>query len=459
MKTAVFEHSSTIPRPVAEVYQWHTRPGAFERLTPPWENARLASQNGDFANGSRFAIELKFGPMTKTWIAQLQNLEHNKQFVDVQLSGPFAFWEHRHLFAPAAEGGTEYTDRVEYAPPYGVFGQIVSPWIVKGKLERMFRYRHKTLARDLATHAEQAGLPALKVAITGAGGMIGTAMRAFLTTGGHKVLPVTRKPDAYKQQVTWNPAEGVIERDKLESLDAVIHLAGDNIASGRWSEAKKKRIRDSRVNSTRLLAETLAGLNHPPKVVVCASAVGYYGTRGDEVLYESSQPGEGFLPDVCREWEEAAAPLRAKGVRVVHARLGVVTTPVGGALGKMLLPFNLGLGGRLGSGDQYWSWISIEDVLRAFLFLIRNESIQGPVNLAAPEPLTNRAFTREVCAALNRPGVLPAPEPVLRLVLGEMADEMLLSSARAVPKALMDNGFRFTHTDLKTCVRELLGME
>jgi uncharacterized protein (TIGR01777 family) len=257
--------------------------------------------------------------------------------------------------------------------------------------------------------------------------------------------------------IAWDPAAGRIDAARLEGFDAVVHLAGEPIAEGRWNEAKKRRILESRVAGTRLLCETLARLSSPPRVLVCASAIGWYGDRGDETLTEDSAPGGGFLADVCRQWEAAADPARAKSIRVVHLRSGVVLTPAGGALNKMLTPFRMGVGGVVGSGSQWMSWIGLDDEIGAILHALVTESLSGPVNAVAPRPVTNREFTKTLGGVLGRPTVMPMPAFAARLVFGEVADALLLSSQRVQPARLEATGYRFRHPDLAGALAHLLG--
>ncbi|MCH8221545.1 MAG: TIGR01777 family protein [Proteobacteria bacterium] len=296
----------------------------------------------------------------------------------------------------------------------------------------------------------------MKILVTGSHGLIGSALIPFLTTGGHEVLRLVRNPNPATNEIPWDPQAGVIDNEQLEGLDAVVHLAGENIASKRWNTAQKKRIRESRVHGTRLLSESIARLNDPPKVLVCASAVGYFGDRGDEELDEQSEPGTGFLADVCRDWEAAADPAREKGIRVVNLRFGVILSSAGGALAKMLLPFKLGLGGVVGSGKQYWSWIALDDVLGAILHVISNDDLNGPVNCVSPNPATNREFTKTLGRVLKRPTVFPLPAFAARLALGEMADELLLPSARVIPKRLQESGYEFQYPELEEALRHAL---
>ena len=290
------------------------------------------------------------------------------------------------------------------------------------------------------------------VAVTGASGLIGTALTAALEKRGDRVVPIGRRPT--DGGVVWDPGARQIDETTLDDIDAVVHLAGERI-DGRWTATKKRRILDSRVEGTEVLAGALANLDHPPAVVVSASAIGFYGDRGDEELTEDSQPGTGFLAEVCERWEAAAAPIASPGTRLVLARTGIVCTPDGGALGRMLALTRLGLGGRLGNGRQWWPWITLEDEVRALLHLL-DTPIVGPVNLVAPGICRNAEFVRSLARALRRPAVLPAPALALRAALGEMANGLLLASARVRPARLEDSGFKFKSPDLASAITELL---
>lgn len=298
----------------------------------------------------------------------------------------------------------------------------------------------------------------LNVAISGASGLVGTELSALLTSVGHSVVPMTRKSSGSSQNaIVWDLVHGVANPQQLESVDAIVHLAGENIAAGRWTVALKERIRKSRVEGTRALVQSLAGLQIRPKTLVCASAIGFYGDRGDEILTESSPAGSGFLADVCSAWESEAMAAANLDMRVVCLRIGVVLSPKGGALAKMLLPFKLGAGGVIGSGKQYWSWIGLNDLVRAIAFCVENENIRGPVNAVSPQALNNYDFTKTVGKVLHRPTIVPLPAFVAKIVLGEMAEALLLSSAHVVPEKLQAHGFQFAQPDLKSCLEHELG--
>jgi len=298
----------------------------------------------------------------------------------------------------------------------------------------------------------------MDVLVSGSSGLIGTALRAELVGTGHRVVRLVRGKDpGVADAVSWDPEGGVIDAGGIEGVDAVVHLAGESIAQGRWTAEKRRRIRESRTKGTRLLAETLAGLDRPPRVFVSASASGYYGDRGNELLREESAPGTGFLPDVCREWEAAADPAREAGIRVVHPRFGIVLSKEGGALAQTLPLFKTGLGGPIGSGRQYWSWVHLDDVTGMIVHALTNEEVEGPVNVSSPDAPTNAEYTRTLGRVLGRPAVLPAPAPALRLALGGLADALLLASVRMEPARLKETGYEYRHPELEGAFRHLLG--
>jgi hypothetical protein len=300
--------------------------------------------------------------------------------------------------------------------------------------------------------------PVHKIVLSGASGTLGAALRQRLEADRVPAVQLVRGQASGQQQVPWDPARdpAIGDASVLEGCTASVHLAGANLAARRWTPSYRDELRSSRVNSTRALALSLAGLRKPPRVLLVASAVGIYGDRGDTILDEASEPGAGFLADLCREWEAAAEPAREAGIRVVHARFGPVLGPGPGALGKMVPIFRMGLGGRLGSGRQWMSWVSLDDAVEAILFAMRTEALNGPVNVTAPHPVSNAEFTQVLARVLHRPAILPAPAFALRLALGPMADEALLASARVLPAKLLEAGFQFEHVTVDNALAEAL---
>ena len=296
----------------------------------------------------------------------------------------------------------------------------------------------------------------MHIAVSGSSGLVGSALISFRTREGHRVTRLVRRAAA-GGEVAWDIAQGVRDLSHLEGVDAVVHLAGENIAAARWTAARKEEIRRSRVEGTRRLCESLARLSRRPKALVSASAIGFYGNRGDEILREDSAPGSDFLAQVCREWEATTEPASRAGIRAVQLRFGMILSPAGGALKKMLLPFKLGAGGRIGSGRQFVSWIGIDDAVGAIHHAIVTESLQGPVNAVAPTPVNNTEYTRTLARVLSRPAIAPMPAFAARLAFGEMADALLLASQRVMPSRLQATGYRFKHPELDGALRHLLG--
>ena len=296
------------------------------------------------------------------------------------------------------------------------------------------------------------------VAVSGAGGLIGSALVTSLRADGHRAIPLVRRaPQPGEDALGWDPSSGALTPAGSAVAEAVVHLAGERIVGLRWTAEKKRRIRESRVTSTRLLVQTLTRLPKPPVVIVCASGIGYYGSRGDGVLTEDSRVGTGFLADLARDWEAASAPAIALGIRVVNLRIGVVLSAKGGALATMLTPFRMGLGGVIGTGAQWMSWISLDDVIGAIRHVLDRNALRGPVNAVAPAPVTNAEFTRILGRVLGRPTLVPLPALAARLALGEMADELLLTSQRVLPARLESSSYAFRHPTLEGALRAALG--
>lgn len=456
MSGVIAEYRSALPVSADEAFGWHARPGAFERLTPPWTAVTLERFDG-IRDGQRAVLRLRAGPFFKRWMAEHHDYIEGRQFCDRQVKGPFRAWDHTHRFEPGGPDASTLVDHIEYALPLGRLGALAGGRAARTQIDRMFHYRHRITRNDLALHRRyNPEHRRLRIAVSGASGLIGSALVPFLTTGGHDVLRMVRTRTDAEDAIYWNPETGAIEAEKLEGLDAVIHLAGEPVYALRWTEAKKRRILRSRAVGTRLIAEALARLEHPPRLLLSASAIGYYGDRGADVLDEAAPPGAGFLAEVCRAWEAAAVPAAGAGIRTALLRIGVVLSPRGGPLGLLLPWFRLGLGGRVGSGAQYLSWIALDDVLGALYHLLWTD-LDGPVNLTAPVPVPMRDFTRTLAHVLRRPAAVRVPAPVARAAAGEIADDVLLASTRAVPARLQQSGYAFLFSDLEAALRHQLG--
>ncbi len=456
MTRRVFVRRSRIEAPAEAVYGWHARPGALERLNPPWDPAIIESRSGGIEDeGAR--VVLRVGPARQRWVAEHHCAVPGLEFHDRQVSGPFALWQHTHRMTPEGPDACTLEDRIEYALPAGAAGDLAGGRLVRGMLERMFAYRHRVTTDDLAAHSACRGEKAMKVAITGASGLVGTALSSFITAGGHQVLRLVRRAPGAKDEARWDPDDGTIDTAALKGTDAVVHLAGENIAEGRWTEARKKLLRTSRIQPTRRLAETLARLKRKPRVLVCASASGYYGNRGGTWLCEKDSPADDFLGRLAAEWEAAAEPAAKAGIRVVALRTGIVLSPAGGALAKMLPPFRAGLGGTVGPGTQYMSWLAIDDLLGIIHHALDRNDLEGPANAVAPAPVTNAEFTKTLGRGLRRPTIAPVPAFALRLAFGEMVQATLLASTRVRPERLQATGYRFRFPTLEGALRHLLG--
>ena len=451
-----FHAASTFPCSVAELYNWHCRPGALERLIPPWERTTVVSRKGGLDPGGQVTMRMHAGPIPYLWQALHIENRPSLYFRDIQTSGPFRHWLHTHCFAPSPEGAC-LEDHIEYALP----GQSVLPGLgkllVEPVLTRTFRYRHATLRDDLSLHAYASQRP-LRILISGASGVLGSALIPLLSTGGHEVWRlVRRQPKRSRGEIYWNPAKGLLNLAGLPPFDGVIHLAADNIGQGRWTKEKKQQVIDSRVQGTSLLAQELVRCRHKPEVLLSASAVGFYGDCQDCCIVEENQAGSAFISDVCTQWEQAARPAEDAGIRTVLLRIGVVLTPRGGALARLLASSAAGINRRFGSGQQYISWIGVHDAISAMLHALVCKDLQGPVNIVAPNPVTNSELLGTLAQVLRRPLLPPVPAALVRLIFGQMGAEVLLHGCRVSADKLLTSGYRFRHPDLSSALRTLLG--
>ena len=447
--------STAMPVSPEAAFAYHDRPGALERLIPPWESVRVERSDQSLAVGSQVVLRTSLMGIPLRWVAEHTKYEPPHLFADTQVSGPFAAWDHEHHFQGDGHDHSLLRDQVTYQLPAGVLGRVFGSGLARQKLESMFAYRHHVTRSDLALMQSLPTDP-IKVAVSGSTGLVGTQLSSLLTLLGHDVRRLVRKPSDEDRDIAAWSGEANEER-KLGEVDAVVHLAGKPIAK-RWNANLKQEIRDSRVTKTRELCEALARSANKPKVLISASAIGIYGDRGDELLNEQSEPDDSFLADVATQWEQACQPAIDAGIRVVNARLGLVLSPRGGALQKMMLPAKFA-GGSLGSGKQWLSWIALDDVIGSIIHMILTESVSGPVNLVSPEPIRNRNFARVLGSVIGRPALFSAPAFALRAALGEMADALLLCSARAEATKLQESGYEFRFTDLHALLRYSLGYD
>lgn len=450
------EYASTVDHPIDVVWAWHTRPGAMRRLVPPWQPMTVVKETESLANG-----EAVLGlPGGLRWVAKHDPAGYDPphQFRDVLSNDGglhglmtlpprvIGWWRHTHRYTEDGAGRTRVHD-------------IVDTTVPGAALRSTFAYRHRQLAEDLAAHRDaEAALGdsgPLTVAVTGASGLVGTALAALLSTGGHRVIQLVRRDPAGPDERRWDPSRPAA--DLLEGVDAVVHLAGESIA-GRFTEAHRRAIRDSRIEPTRRLAEVAAG-TAGLRVFVSASAIGYYGyDRGEEILDETSSRGEGFLADVVADWEAATAPAADAGLRVVAVRTGIVQAAAGGTL-RLLRPlFAAGLGGRLGSGRQWLAWVGIDDLLDIYYRALYDTRLDGPVNAVGPAPVRNSEYTAALAATMHRPALLPVPSFGPRLLLGKQgATELAEANQRVVPARLAALGHRFRHPDVADALAHQLG--
>lgn len=452
---AFFRYRSELPYAREDVFAWHMRPAALERFNPPWMEVRIIRREGEIHDGGRVVLGIRRGPAEVKWEARHTAFEEGRMFRDEQVSGPFGAWIHTHRFLDAEGGGCIMEDEVEWEAPLGTAGKILTEPFLERDMERLFAFRHGRLRHDLDLHARYGSQGPLTVAMTGSSGLVGQALTHLLEGGGHTVVPMSRRPS--EKGIFWDPEGGQWQKDALEGMDGVIHLAGEPIFGLRWTQEKKDRIMESRKTGTEVLSRALAGLRIKPRVLVSASAVGFYGDRGSALMTEKSPPGKGFMSRVCRAWEDATAPARRAGIRVVNVRSGMVLTPAGGALGTMLLPYKLGVGGRLGSGRQYMSWIDLDDETGLIYHALTTDGVKGPLNATAPHPVQNSTFTSILGRVLNRPTLIPVPSFGVKALFGEMGEELLLFGARVVPAKAQDTGYEFRYPSLEESLRFQLG--
>ena len=433
----------------------------------------IVSQKGGINNDAISIFRINFGPISIKWAAKHFGYIHNKQFQDKMIKGPFQKWIHTHSFISQGLNQCIIEDKIEYAPKLGKIGSKIIQKRIQDYLNQLFLYRSRILVND--TNLERMTLEKeKKILITGSHGLIGSALIPLLTNiGKHKITrlvrrsinnnnmkmysPTLNKNNDNEKTIYWNPEHKKLNPRELEGFDIIIHLAGENIF-GRWTDIKKQKIFDSRVETTKLLSESLTKISNPPSLLICASAIGYYGgERPNEPLTEDSDPGEGFLPEVCQKWENATKDASEIGIRVVNTRFGVVLTPKGGILQKLLGPFKSGLGIIIGNKYQYINWVSIEDVVKSIFYSITNTSIRGGINIVSPNPVTNLEFSNTLKRIFNTKLSITINQNITKLIFGQMSDELLSTNTYIIPKKLISTGYKFFNPELDDTLRFLLG--
>lgn len=439
------------------VFGWHLRFGAAQRLTPPWERARIQREEGKADENRKRFSKIGFCGLEFDWVDRFADYATDSSFTTELVKGPLPQFRHIRTFDPE-ERGTILTDELHYRLPGGVFGHAFFGHYLKRRMKCLFRFRHRRALYDL-NHLEQyKSKPSLKIAVTGASGDIGQALVPFLNACGHEVWRlVRRKPYPNTREIFWNPETGEIDERKLVEMDAVIHLAGLNIGDEAWSSERKTRLLENRKLGAELLSDTLARLKKGPETLIVASAIGYYGHQAGKVLNEESLPGSGFAPLLCQTIEESTASAHKAGIRVVHARLGVVLSYRSHFMKKLLPSFKAGMGAVIGDGYQYLSWVTQDDVLYALHHILHTKALKGPVNVTAPIPVTNRDFADSLARVLNRPRFFTLPAKLVRWMFGQMGDELMLSDACVVPDKLRESGFKHCFPLLDPALRWTLG--
>lgn len=448
-----FHFETSLPVPLEEAFAWFEKPGAFDRLLPPFMPVRILSPLTRLKLGEKVHFKYCFlNDIGIESIHQITHLEKNDSFVDVQIKGPFSSWKHLRKFRKKDEHHTVIEEIVEYKIPVeSILGHLLNGKIAK-KLTQLFNYRQQVLKKDLM-FLRNYPQKKLHVLMTGSNGLVGRALTSFLTTMGHHVTSMQRHLAVGKEGIFWDIENEKMDPEQIENFDAVIHLAGEKI-SQYWTEASKEKIYKSRIQSTRLLAQTLKKLKTPPKTFIGASAIHYY-QMGKEVS-EEGERGEGFLHHVVKDWEEEAQILNS--MRVAHIRTGIVLTPQGGMLKNLLKAYKVGLGAKIGDGQMHMSWIAIDDLVYLYAHVLMTESLSGPINATSPLPTTQNTFSKTLARILKRPLFLKLSPTFLKLTAGQMGEEILLSDLNVLPQKLLDEGYVFQYPKLEGTLKHLLGI-
>lgn len=448
---STFIKESTFDVSLHKLFSWHEKDGVIKRLTPCWEKVFILSQTGSISENPNVFFKVKAGPFWLDYVAKHIGYEKDKIFVDIQEKGPFKKYKHSHIFNRLDDNRSQLKDQIEFEMPL----HFLTKYFVLRKFKRMFQYRH-TITRNDLDFLGKFNFKPMRIAVTGGTGNIGRNLLPLLNTHGHTVIKFVRdKRLVDKRNYYWDVDTGKVYGEDL-NFDTVIHLAGKPIGNQRWTDKVKAEIIKSRIDNTKRLASFLLSLKNKPKVFISASAIGYYGETGVSTAFEDSLPGKEFISYICKNWEESANILKSS-MRVVNLRIGVVLSYCGGALSRVLPLFNIGLGPIFGKGDNYLSWVSMDDVLYSILFSLYKDSISGPVNVVSPYPVLQKDYVNTLAKVLKRSQFIKIPERVVSLLFGQMGEEILLTSTKVYPKKLLENGFKFYFPDLEYTLRHTLG--
>ena len=464
-KPLIFIRQVEIPHEVLDAFNYHARYRALDRMIPPWSFLKVIKRNNGLENGATCILGIQYGPLKFEWIANHFGYIKGQIFQDEMIKGPLKTWKHSHSFTPNKFNGCIVEDKIEYSLPYGLNTFNIFKNRFDKTLNQMFTYRHQILNHDLKLWTILKENRGKRILISGSTGLIGSALIPFLdTVGEHKISRLIRPSSKESARGNnsnfrvWDPKTGIVNPSDLEEFDAIIHLCGENIG-GRWSKAKKKRIYDSRVRTTELLCNTIKKLKKPPSTLVCASAIGYYGSKDEQVVTEETKAGDGFLADLCADWEAEAKSVESIGVRVVNARFGLILSPKGGILKLLSLASCLRTGIEFGKGSNVFNWVSIEDVIGSILYSIGNTTIHGPINIVSPNPVKATDFTKIISKIQQNLIFLKIQHKFMKLIMGEFADTISQSNGVVKPQTLLTCGYPFMNPNLEDAVRFLLGRQ
>ena len=449
-----FIRKSLVQASAETLSKWHHANDVFHRIQPPWESARIVKKAKQIADGLEEHIQIQMGPLKKTWIARYQDVVKGGQFCDLQVSGPFKFWFHKHIFHDNGDGTSTLEDNISYTPPMGRIGSFLAGNMVRKKLDMMFQYRHRVTVEDVKRH-HNTEVKSKNILITGGTGLVGSQLAPLLKSMGHKVFLLTRSPKQ-ENHIGWSLKDREIDSEKLKDIEVVINLAGASIAS-LWTKKNKEKIYSSRVEGTKFLVESLLKFSPKLENFLSASGSGVYPLNTGDIYDESGPSGNTFLGKLATDWEAAANPLAEKGIRVAHFRIGVVISSLGGALQKMILPGKFCLGGPWGKGTQHMSWIAIDDLTDILTFAVSDESYRGAINAVAKESITVNDFFKTLGRVLKRPQLFRVPSFVMKSLPGDMGKEVFLGDNRTVPGFLNSKGYEYRHENLESALRLQLG--